>query len=155
MEYQMGGMPETGEIVWWRFQSNGGHGVVLKEDLDVMDQLRMRCHKVLIGSSYIIRIGGSSVLEKHLQWIQLYACGFRCIRKAVSDVRKGHLRLLEVFLQNCDWFWDRKTGGISTGRVAWYIMWSWDRLLQWGVRWEQRWKAWGISNGIVVIWFRM
>ena len=58
-----------------------------------------------IWSRSVRRIGRRRILENHLHWIQLYECGFRCIRKSVSNNGKVHLRVLEGFLGNFSWVW--------------------------------------------------
>ena len=72
--------------------------MVLKEACDVLNQLNIRLHKVLIQRRYVKGIGRSSVLEKHLKFPQLEDSRFSLIRKVVRDDGKGHLRILEKFL---------------------------------------------------------
>ena len=122
--------------------------MVLKEACDVLDQLRMIYQKVLIESRYISGIGGSRILDKNLQGLQLEECGFMCIIKAGINDKKGHLILLVGFLEHCGWVWDRKTGGISNGGVTWCIRWG---VLSRDLRRQAR----GFSTGREVIWFRM
>ena len=64
----------------------------------MLDQERMRLQKVLIGIRYVIRIGGSILLEKHLLCLQVEDCGCRCIIKGAINYGKGHLILVEGVL---------------------------------------------------------
>ena len=76
--------------------------MVVKEARGVLYQLRMIFKKVLFGSSFVIRIVRSSILENQLLWIQLEGYGSKCIRKAVRNDGKGHLILLGGFMEHCD-----------------------------------------------------
>ena len=63
----------------------------------MLNQLRMRIQKLFSQSRYVIEIGRSRILEKHLRWIQLEECGFGYIIKPGNDDSKGRLSLLGFF----------------------------------------------------------